>query len=70
MIMPTRSEEYYQNKLQKYFDKYYYQYEYSAEFYVNPEINKWRFVIPELSLNILLTCYDDGRIVETREGLV
>lgn len=68
--MPIKSEEYYNKKLQRYFDKYYSPYSESAEFYVNPSINKWRFIIPELSLNILLTCYDDGRIIETREGLL
>ena len=68
--MTKKSEQYYENRLQKYFDKYYSHFSETAEFYVNPEINKWRFIIPELSLNILLTCYDDGRIVEVREVLV
>lgn len=65
--MNKQSERFYEVRLKRYFDKYYSDFEETAEFYVNPEINKWRFVIPELGLNILLTCYDDGRIVETRE---
>ena len=67
MTNPRRPEDYYNYHLQKYFNKFYFDYEETAEFYVNPDINKWRFIIPELSLNILLTCYDDGRIVERRE---
>lgn len=70
MTQPKHTEKFYNTKLQRYFDKYYSDYAETAEFYVNPEINKWRFIIPELSLNILLTCYDDGRIVERREGIV
>ena len=67
MTQPKHTEKYYNTKLQNYFDKYYSDYAETAEFYVNPEINKWRFIIHELELNILLTCYDDGRIVEKRE---
>lgn len=68
--MPKYEEKYYTPKLQKYFDKYYSDYAETAEFYVNPEVNKWRFIVPELSLTVLLTCYDDGRVVETREVMV
>lgn len=67
MTQLKQSEKFFNIKLQKYFDKYYSDYAETAEFYVNPEINKWRFIIPELEFNILLTCYDDGRIVERRE---
>ena len=65
--MVRQSEGFFNAKLQKYFDKFYREYSETAEFYVNPEINKWRFIIRELGLNILLTCDDDGRIVERRE---
>ena len=67
--MPKYPESYYTPKLQKYFDKYYSAFAETAEFYVNPEVNKWRFIVHELGLNILLTCYDDGRIVKTRESM-
>lgn len=67
MTQLKQSEKFFNIKLQKYFDKYYSDYAETAEFYVNPEINKWRFIIPELEFNILLTCYDDGRVVERRE---
>lgn len=67
MTHTKREEPYYNIRLQRYFDKYYSEYVETAEFYVNPEINKWRFIVPELGLTILLTCYDDGRVVERRE---
>ena len=67
MTNPRRPETYYAFRLQKYFNKFYFDYEETVEFYVNPEINKWRFIIPELNMEVLLTCYDDGRIVERRE---
>lgn len=57
----------YRNRLNKYFNKYFNDYEYTAEFYVDPAVNKWLFIIPELGLKIKLTCYDDGRVIETRE---
>ena len=68
--MPRQTAEYYNQRLQLYFNRHYKRYAKTAEFYVNPEINKWRFIIPDLNLNILLTYYDDGRIVEVREGLL
>ena len=45
MTQPKHSEKFYNTKLQRYFDKYYSPYAETAEFYVNPEINKWRFNI-------------------------
>ena len=68
--MVRQSEEFFNAKLQKYFDKFYSDYAETAEFYVNPNVNKWRFIIRELGLNILLTCDDDGRIVERREVMM
>lgn len=69
MTVLRHTEKFYNTKLQKYFDKYYSPYTETAEFYVNPEPNKWRFIINELGLNILLTCEEDGRIVERREEM-
>ena len=43
MTQLRQSEKFYNTKLQNYFDKYYSRYAETAEFYVNPEINKWRF---------------------------
>jgi hypothetical protein len=54
-------------RLRRYFDKHYKAYEDTAEFYVDPDINIWKFDILELNLRITMTCYDDGKIVETRE---
>jgi hypothetical protein len=56
----------YQTRLQRYFDKYYKPYEETAEWYVNPADNKWRFQIPELRLIITLTCNEQGTVTETR----
>ena len=67
MTNPRKPETYYAFHLQKYFNEFYFDYEETVEFYANPAINKWHFMIPELGLDILITCYDDGRIVERRE---
>ena len=60
----------YQNRLNKHFDKYYSEYKYDAEFYENPAPNQWLFDIPELDLTFKLTCYDDGQIVETKNFIL
>lgn len=59
-----RSETWYNHKLQKYFNEHYFKYEETAEYYVNPSINVWKFDIPEKGVRVTLTCEDNGRIVE------
>ena len=56
----------YQNRLNKHFDKYYSEFKYDAEFYENPAPNQWLFDIPELNLQFKLTCQEDGRVRETQ----
>lgn len=67
--MLTKTEKYYQNRLQRYFNRNFGAYEETAEFYVNPVINKWRFIIRELDLEVTLTCNDIGWVVEKRRLL-
>lgn len=68
--MLTKTEKFYNNRLQKYFDKFYGHYDEVAEFYVNPAINRWEFNIPELELCVELVCYDNGKIFEKRTRLI
>ena len=67
MTQLRKPETYYAFHLQKYFNEFYFSYEETVEFYVNPDVNKWHFIVPELGFEVWLTCYDDGRIVERRE---
>lgn len=67
--MPNKSEAYYQGRLQRYFDRHYIEYSETTEFYVNPAINKWKFNIPELGIEVVLTCNDIGWVVEKRRRL-
>ena len=66
--MPFRTERFYSNYLQRYFDEHYGQYDETAEFFPNPEIYKWKFYIPELDRTVLLVCLDDGYVIEKRGG--
>lgn len=56
----------YQNRLNKHFDKYYSEFKYDAEFYPDPAPNQWLFDIPDLNLTFKLTCQEDGRVRETQ----
>lgn len=68
----SRSERFYERKLQRYFDEYYGAYEYSdeyedaVEYYVNPAPNQWKFYIPDLGVVVILTCDDSGEVDEIR----
>ena len=65
----NRTTQYYEKKLQDYFNEYYWSYEAIAEFYTNPSDNSWRFYIPILEVEVLLTCKDDGQIIEHKREL-
>lgn len=65
--MLTRTERFYRNKLQQYFNKKFLDYAETAEYYVDPDINMWRFIIPELGIDVTLTCDDDGHVDEKRK---
>lgn len=67
--MLTKSERFYRNKLQKHFNKKYLDYADTAEYYVDPDINIWKFIIRELGAEITLTCDNDGVVAETRKHL-
>lgn len=62
----VNKEQWYADRLQRYFDKHYSEFDETAEWYVNPGPNQWRFRIYEVGLEILLTCDDKGRIIEER----
>ena len=64
--MTGHSGKWYHTRLKRYFDKYYKPYEETAEWYVDPVINKWKFRIPELDLIITLTCNEKGTVTESR----
>lgn len=67
--METRTEQYYHGRLKRYFDRNYGPYEETAEFYNNPAINKWKFIIRELGIEVELTCRYDGRVFEKRNRI-
>ena len=67
--METRTEQFYNGKLQRYFDRNYSSYEESVEFYPNPDINKWKFIVRELGMEIELVCAYNGRIFEKRNQI-
>lgn len=67
--MVKHHEWWYIKRLQKYFNEHYLVYDETVEWYANPEPNKWRFLIHELGLNILLTCDEKGNVTEERSKI-
>ena len=65
--MLTRTERFYHNKLQQYFNRKYLNYADVAEYYIDPDINIWKFIIRELGVVVTLTCDNDGHIEEKRK---
>lgn len=59
-----RTQRFYTNHLQRYFDEYYGEHDDYAEYYVDPAPNQWKFYIPSLGKLVLLTCDDNGEITE------
>lgn len=62
----NKTNEFYRNRLQQWFDRYYGKYAGSAEFYPDPSYNIWEFYIPEMNQIITLTCSHYGRITTNR----
>lgn len=60
-----KTERFYQNHLQKYFDKHFKEYENTVEYFVDPAPNQWKFTIPELDQTILRVCEDSGKVRKT-----
>lgn len=67
--MLTRTERFYHNKLQQYFNRKYLDYADVTEYYVNPKINIWKFIIRKLGIEVTLTCDNDGVVTEIRKQL-
>lgn len=61
-----RSEKWYAARLSKYFLAHYGEYEETAEWYINPAPNQWKFEIPGSGKAILLTCDENGNVHEIR----
>ena len=60
-----KTERFYQNHLQKYFDKHFKEYENTIEYFVDPALNQWKFTVPELDETIILVCEDSGKVRKT-----
>lgn len=58
----SKTDRFYRNKLQLYFDEHYAEYEDTVEYYNNPAPNQWKFYIPELSVVVTLICDDLGGV--------
>lgn len=67
--MPNKTDRFYRNKLQQYFNKKFLDYADTAEYYVDPDINIWKFIIRELGVEVTLTCDNDGHVEEMRKRL-
>lgn len=59
-----RSEKWYQKRLAQYFKDHYFDIEDEIEFYTDPDINKWQFIIPETGLRVTLICGENGDVLE------
>lgn len=59
-----RTEEFYHDHLYDYLTDYYWVYEEDLEWYPNPAPNQWKFRVPNHKAITLLTCNDDGEVVE------
>lgn len=65
--MPRHEEYWYIKRLQKYYKDHFLQYDEEVEWYGNPNMNQWRFRIPSMKWEVILTCDDNGDItMETK----
>ncbi len=60
----ARKDSYYERHLQKYFDEHYGEFEETVEWFVDSAPNKWKFIVPELSIAVTLVCGSNGEINE------
>lgn len=61
----TRKDGYYKRHLQRYFDEHYGQYEETVEWFADSTPNKWKFIVPELSIAVTLICGSNGDVSES-----
>ncbi len=59
-----RSKRFYQRNLDRYFNRHYFNYNDEAQWYVDPEVNVWKFYIPSLTKLVTLVCDDEGNVRE------
>ena len=64
--MARHHEWWYIKRLQKYYNEHYLEHDETTEWFADPKPNTWRFILPELNLDIILTCDDDGKVTEER----
>ena len=64
--MKVKPDWWYEKKLLQHFNNYYFEYEDIVEWYTNPEPRSWKFYIPGLSLTVVMTCDDNGKVTEKR----
>ena len=64
--MARHHEWWYIKRLQRYFNEHYLEHDESTEWFADPKPNTWKFIIPELNLEIILRCDDDGKVTEER----
>lgn len=57
-----RNEKFFDRKLKSYYDRHYTQFDNEVEWYVNPAINQWKFVLR--GTVITLVCDEDGVVHE------
>lgn len=55
--------------LDRYFNKHFGEYDETVLWYVDPAINKWKFMIRELGQVITLTCDNNGVVTEERRNI-
>lgn len=58
-------DDYYKRHLQRYFEEHYGQYKETAEWFADSAPNKWKFIVPELSIAVTLICGSNGDVSES-----
>ena len=58
----ARTEQWYRNRLSRFFYVYYAEYEDDILWWADPAPNQWLFDIPELNTRVELTCDMNGRV--------
>ncbi len=61
----ARKDSYYERHLQRYFDEHYGKFEETVEWFVDSAPNKWKFIVPELSIAVTLVCGSNGDVSES-----